>query len=78
MSAPKLISFSKPTPDFNRKFFDLFTQKSMVDVTFSAEGQFLYAHKVVLAVASSWFEVSYCFKLNLIFCVYFLKNFNLL
>ena len=58
MSAPKLISFSKPTPDFNRKFFDLFTQKSMVDVTFSAEGQFLYAHKVVLAVASSWFEVS--------------------
>ncbi|XP_070496557.1 transcription activator GAGA-like [Chironomus tepperi] len=56
MTELKLISFTKPTPDFNRKFFNLFTQKSMVDVTFSADGQFLYAHKVVLAVASSWFE----------------------
>lgn len=58
MSAPKMLSFSKPTPDFNRKFFDLYVQKSMVDVTLSADGQFLHAHKVVLAVASSWFEVS--------------------
>jgi hypothetical protein len=54
----RLINFSKPTPDFNRKFYDLFSQKTMVDVTLSAEGQFLQAHKVILAVASSWFEVS--------------------
>lgn len=58
MTSQKLLSFTKPTPDFSRKFFDLYTQKSMVDVTLSADGQFLYAHKVVLAVASSWFEVS--------------------
>lgn len=58
MSTSKLISYTKQSPDYNRKFFDLFTQKSLVDVTFSAEGQFLYAHKVVLVAASSWFEVS--------------------
>lgn len=58
MSAQKLISFSKQSPDYGRKFFDLYTQKSMVDVTFSAEGQFLQAHKAILVAASSWFEVS--------------------
>ncbi|KAG5668624.1 hypothetical protein PVAND_016559 [Polypedilum vanderplanki] len=55
-SQQRLINFNKPTPDFNRKFYDLFSQKSMVDVTLSVDGQFLQAHKVVLAVASSWFE----------------------
>ena len=57
-SSQKLVNFTKPTPDFNQKFYNLFCQKSMVDVTLSAEGQFLQAHKVVLAVTSSWFEVS--------------------
>jgi hypothetical protein len=55
----RLIHFRKPTPDFNRKFYDLYRQKSMVDVTLSADGHFLQVHKVVLAVASSWFQVSY-------------------
>jgi BTB/POZ domain len=54
----RLVNFTKSTPDFNRKFYDLFTQKLMVDVTLSADGQFVQAHKVVLAVASSWFEVN--------------------
>lgn len=55
----RLIHINKPTPNFNRKFYDLFIEKSMVDVTLSDNsGQFLHAHKVVLAVASSWFEVN--------------------
>lgn len=52
-----MLNFTKPTPDFSRKFFNLYMEKSMVDVTLSADGQFIQAHKVVLAVASSWFEV---------------------
>lgn len=65
-TSQRLINFSKPTPDFNRKFYDLYSQKSMVDVILSAEGQFLYAHKVVLAVASSWFEVNFKTLKNII------------
>lgn len=39
------------------KFFGFLCRRSMVDVTLSAGGEFLQAHRVILAAASTYFEV---------------------
>lgn len=40
-------------------FDTLLEEESLVDVTLSAEGQFLRAHRVILSACSPYFRVSY-------------------
>lgn len=39
------------------KFYEFLCKVSLVDVTLSAEGQFIKAHRLILAASSGWFEV---------------------
>lgn len=40
-----------------KMFYDFLNHKSLVDVTLSAGGQSMKAHKLILACSSSWFQV---------------------
>ena len=48
------------------KFHYLFEQEKFVDVTLSADGQFLKAHRIILCASSQYFEVIHTFHLNIL------------
>lgn len=52
-----MTSIKSPQIPLHQKFFQLFTEKRMVDVTLAADGQFIFCHKIILAAVSKYFEV---------------------
>lgn len=56
------LRWNNHQPNFISVFSSLLNSESLVDVTLSAEGRHLQAHKLVLSACSSYFQViSECF-----------------
>lgn len=52
------LRWNNHQPNFISVFSSLLNSESLVDVTLSAEGRHLQAHKLVLSACSSYFQVS--------------------
>jgi hypothetical protein len=57
-----MVTFTRRQPAINFKYFDFLNRETLVDVTIIADGHIMQAHKVVLAAASSYFEVRVCLR----------------
>ena len=56
-----LLQWSQHSQEMAEKLSSLLNRQSLLDITLAAEGQYIKAHKVVLAAASKYFEVKFRF-----------------
>ena len=52
-----LLQWSHHSKEMADRLGDLLARESLLDITLTAEGKYIKAHKVVLAAASKYFEV---------------------
>lgn len=64
-----MVTFNRKQPALNLKYYEFLNRESLVDATIIADGHVIQAHKVILAAASSYFEVK--FFVFLFFCTRF-------
>ena len=53
-----LLQWSQHSQEMVEKLSSLLSRQSLLDITLAAEGKQIRAHKVVLAAASQYFEVT--------------------
>ena len=56
-----MVTFNRKQPTLNLKYYEFLNRESLVDATIIAGGHVIQAHKVILAAASTYFEVSFNF-----------------
>ena len=56
-----MVTFNRKQPTLNLKYYEFLNRESLVDATIIAGGHVIQAHKVILAAASTYFEVNLSF-----------------
>jgi len=65
-----MVTFNRKQPTLNLKYYEFLNRESLVDATIIAGGHVIQAHKVILAAASTYFEV------YLTFLYFYAQNFR--